>query len=140
MMIIARRTKFITLVLVLFFNSCDRGDTSHAENKSSLFIDVQKLAQQGNPEAQYHLGMMYNNGLGIKQDPQKAFDWFSKAANSGEPLAAYKIGCYFAGQFKGVVEVDLAKSLQSKLIAANEGYSFAQCDVGNTFFQKDPSV
>lgn len=136
MMTIPKQAKAIALIFALFLSACERENKSRVENKSPLFIEVEKLAQQGNPEAQYHLGMMYNNGQGVSEDPQKAFEWFSKAADSGDPLAAYKMGCYFAGQFKGVVGVDLTKSLQLKLIAADEGYSFAQSDVGIVYFEQ----
>ncbi|MEP6847896.1 MAG: tetratricopeptide repeat protein [Acidobacteriota bacterium] len=121
--------RLVLIVLAVGLMACQ------SERKSPLFIQMEELAQQGNPEAQYHLGMMYNNGLGVKQDSGKAFSWFSKAADSGEPLASYKLGCYYSGQF-GEVQVDAAKSSLYKLIAADAGYSFAQADVGNIYFQK----
>jgi len=123
------KLKVTVLLLVLCLSGCK------AEVKSELFVKLEKLAQTGNPDAQYHLGMMYNNGLGVKQDPRKAFDWFTKAADSGNPLAAYKVGCYYAGEFQ-VVPLNREKSLSFKLIAANAGYSYAQTDVGNACFEK----
>lgn len=35
--------------------------------------ELVELAEQGNAGAQYHLGKMYSNGQGVKQDYQKAF-------------------------------------------------------------------
>ncbi|GEM_PF-1159784 len=100
-----------------------------------LFEDLLKIARQGNPEAQYHVGMMFNNGLGVAKDSKKAFEWFDKSAKSGDPLGSYKLGCYFAGQFN-VVPIDPNKALRYKLVAAQAGYVLAQIDVGGMYFEK----
>ena len=73
------------------------------------------LADKGDAEAQYHVGMMYNNGIGTKQNPKQAFEWFEKSAASNDPLGAYKLGCYYAGQFAGVVTIDQSEALKYKL-------------------------
>lgn len=87
------------------------------------------LADKGDAEAQYHVGMMYNNGIGTQQDPRQAFAWFQKATASNDPLGAYKLGCYYDGQFAGVVASDSNEALKYKLIAAKAGYALAQNDV-----------
>lgn len=87
------------------------------------------LANKGDAEAQYHVGMMYNNGIGTQQDPRQAFGWFQKSAASNDPLGAYKLGCYYAGQFAGIVTTDSNEALKYKLIAAKAGYALAQHDV-----------
>jgi TPR repeat protein len=102
----------------------------------SLYQQVEHRAQQGNPEMQYHLGMLLNNGIGVAKDPGQAFVWFERAAKAGDPLAAYKVGCYLAGQFSGTVPRDMEQALKFKLIAAEAGYSLAQYDVGILYFQR----
>jgi uncharacterized protein len=124
------------LALVPFLMLCACGGQVGEGSRQALVTDMTKLAEQGNQEAQYHLGMLYNNGIGTKKDPQKAFEWFNKAGTSGEPLASYKLGCYFGGQFEGVVPVDPEKSFQYKWVAAKAGYSLAQYDVGNALFKQ----
>lgn len=95
------------------------------------------MAQAGNAEAQYHVGMFYNNGMaGSPRDPKAAFAWFLKSAAGGDALGAYKAGCYYAGQFPGVVAVDLHKALAHKLVAASAGYSLAQFDVGRAYLER----
>lgn len=37
------------------------------------------LAQQGDADAQFHLGLMYDNGLGVKQDHAVAERWYNRA-------------------------------------------------------------
>jgi len=96
---------------------------------SDLARKLEAAAQKGNAEASYHLGMLYNNGIGVEQDPKRAFAHFKAASDAGDPLGAYKVGCYYAGQFEGVVAVDEREALRHKLVAAEAGYSLAQIDV-----------
>jgi uncharacterized protein len=124
----------VILVLTFAVGACTSG---RADDSKVLFEGLAKLARQGNAEAQYHLGMMFNNGIGTSQDPKQAFEWFEKAARSGDPLGSYKVGCYFDGQFKGDVPVDPDKALHHKLVAAQAGYVLAQHDVGVAFLERN---
>jgi curli production assembly/transport component CsgG len=47
----------------------------------------QLLAAQGNAAAQYNLGVMYANGLGVPQSDAMARDWLAKAAAQNYPQA-----------------------------------------------------
>jgi len=38
------------------------------------------LAEKGDANAQYNLGLLYNQGLGVQQDFKAAADWYRKAA------------------------------------------------------------
>ncbi|MEZ5513087.1 MAG: tetratricopeptide repeat protein [Steroidobacteraceae bacterium] len=104
-----------------------------ASSEAELFRKLITLAERGSAPAQYNLGMLYNNGIGTTKDPRTAFRWFEKAAAAGDALASYKVGCYYAGQFVGVVPEDHEKALAAKLVAARAGYSRAQLDVGNAY-------
>jgi len=42
-----------------------------------------KSAEQGYEKGEFHLGMMYGNGLGVPQDYSKAVYWLKKAAEQG---------------------------------------------------------
>ena len=46
-----------------------------------------KSAEQGNTDAQYQLGYMYHNGIGVSKDHTKAAEWYSKAAKGGDVRA-----------------------------------------------------
>ena len=50
------------------------------------------LAEQGDPEAQFHLGEMYLRGRGVTQNFQEAADWYTKAAESGHSGAQGVLG------------------------------------------------
>jgi len=78
----------------------------------------------------HHVG-----AAGVAKDARKAFALFKLAAERGDPLGAYKYGCYFAGQGEGVVESDPKLAMRYKLIAAETGYALAQQDVGVHLFR-----
>ena len=44
-----------------------------------LLIDTQQLAEQGDGEAQFSMGLRYDTGDGVERDPKQAVKWFSKA-------------------------------------------------------------
>lgn len=99
---------------------------------------LEGMAAAGNAEARYHLGMLYNNGIAVPQDPRRAFAHFRAAAEAGDPLGAYKLGCYYAGQFGSeAVAPDESLALRWKLVAARAGYSLAQADIANHHARRD---
>ncbi len=95
-----------------------------------LIAGLERLAQGGNGEAYYHLGMAWHLGLDVPQDKAKALDAFRRATDLGDPLGAYKLGCYYDGDGEGLVSDDADLALKYKLIAAEAGYALAQQDVG----------
>ena len=56
---------------------------------------VRKAAKQGNAEAQYSLGLMYNNGDGVTQDYQEALKWYRLAAEQGHAPAQNNLGVMY---------------------------------------------
>ena len=71
-------------------NAYEKGDY-----KTALTI-FEDLAKKGDIDAQYNLGLMYDNGYGVKQDYKKAFEWYEKAANQGYSSAQFNIGDMYA--------------------------------------------
>ena len=49
---------------------------------------IRPLAEQGNANAQYNLGVLYDNGLGVPQDRVRAYMWLNLAAMQGRESAA----------------------------------------------------
>jgi TPR repeat protein len=55
---------------------------------ASALRSIRPLAEQGDPNAQYTLGLFYQNGLGVAQDRVAAYVWLSLAASQGKENAA----------------------------------------------------
>ena len=50
------------------------------------------LAKEDNAKAQYNVGLIYANGLGVKRDVAEAQKWYEKAAKQGNAPAQYNLG------------------------------------------------
>jgi hypothetical protein len=74
------------------------GACSNAEPGPNLVLKLEQLANHGNTEARYHLGMIYWTGTGATKDSKRAVSYFEQAAAAGDPLASYKMGCLWDGQ------------------------------------------
>lgn len=53
------------------------------------------LAEQGLPDAQYKLAVMYDLGLGVPQNHTEAFKWYGKAADLGHADAQNNLGIMY---------------------------------------------
>ena len=56
----------------------------------------QPLAEQGDADAQFNLGVMYANGRGVSRDDKAAAEWSRRAAEQGLPAAKAKLGGMYA--------------------------------------------
>ena len=72
------------------FDALERGDYATA------LKELTPLAEQGNADAQYNLGLMYKNGLGVPQDYKTAVKWFTLAAEQGDVDAQFNLGLKYA--------------------------------------------
>lgn len=63
-----------------------------AKDFSSAFIHWEPLAENGNPDAQYFLGIMLLNGEGVKKNWPEAAKWFEASAHQGDVGAQYIFG------------------------------------------------
>ncbi|RZW11803.1 MAG: sel1 repeat family protein [Rhodobacteraceae bacterium] len=53
------------------------------------------FAVSGNADAEELIGVMYALGLGVEQDPERAFEWYLRASMKGHPGAQSGIGWYY---------------------------------------------
>ena len=57
--------------------------------------DWTRQAEQGNADAQFNLGFMYEYGKGVPQDYQQAAKWYKLAANQGHAYGQYNLGLMY---------------------------------------------
>ena len=113
--------------------SLKKAEGLYDKKEYSQAVEIfQRLANQGNTEAQYYLAKCYNNGWGISQDYQKSFYWNERAANQGNGKAQNNLGvCYRQGVG---VEKDLQKAVYWYEKAANQGIAVAQNNLGSCYY------
>jgi len=79
------------------------------------------LADQGNATAQFNLGSLYYQGLGVSQDYAEAVKWMRKAAEQGHASAQTTLGTIYAEGVQGVIEKDYPQALMWFIFAAAQG-------------------
>ncbi len=70
----------------------------HEKEIKNVFTELKEKSDKGNAEAQFFLGLFYNNGIGTLKDEKKAFTLYQKSAEQGHVVAQCNLGlCYVNG-------------------------------------------
>ena len=108
---------------------------------------IKPLAEQGLPEAQVNLGLMYDRGQGVPQDYAEALKWYRKAAEQGNAKAVkwcrkaaeqgnaeaqYNLGIMYDKRL-GVPQ-DYAEAVKWYRKAAEQGFAEAQTNLGIMYY------
>jgi TPR repeat protein len=77
-----------------------------------------QAAEQGQPEAEYNLGVLYTQGLGVSQDYRQAAHWYRLAAERGQSDAQLNLAALYAAG-RGVAQDYIAAYRWLELAAAS---------------------
>ncbi len=90
------------------------------------------LAEQGNPEAERGLGVLYENGAGVPKDGGQAVAWFRKAAAQGNADATLRLGEIYVNGSNGIAR-DTGQGLELMAKAFDEGADSAAEAIGELY-------
>ena len=110
------------------FQALEAGKCDEALYYISLY------AANGDPRAQYTMGVMHRKGAGVDQDDREALLWFLAAAESGHMLGQYAAGLAF-DQGRGI-DRDFDNAVHYLREAALNGHAAAPVQLGNVYFDK----
>ena len=91
----------------------------------------QTLAERGDTRAQYNIGVLYDQGLGVPQNFAEATRWYRLAAERGHVDAQANLG-YAYEQGRGVT-LDFAQAAKWYRKAAERGDVVAQANLGTLY-------
>lgn len=101
---------------------------ARAGDYATAMREWRPLAEAGNAEAQFNMGLLYENGLGVPQDGATAALWYRRAAELNDRMAQAYLGEMYA---KGLgVPRDDREALRWYERAAERGDSASQYNVG----------
>jgi len=80
-----------------------------AKHYTAALYLYKKVAENGNAAAQNRLGYIYQNGLGITMNVNKANEWFRKSAENGDEWGQYNLGVNY--QYGQGLEQDEKKAM-----------------------------
>ena len=90
-----------------------------------------KLAKEGNPEAQFKVGEMYETGMGVEQDKREAIYWTTRSANQKYEAARFKL-LYWDLERRGLSSKNKTR-LQELNQKAKRGNAQAQYYLGKMY-------
>ena len=102
------------------------------------FIQIQLDAKNGNPEALSDLGYMYEEGIIVEQDYEKAKEYYEQAAKKGYAEAYYLLGeLYYDGlgvkrnheMSKYYHEIALKKGIKESLLSLGLIYVSGEIEI-----------
>lgn len=106
-------------------------DAYEKGNFNLALVEFSELAEAGFHEAQYNLGVMYDNGHGVNEDDETAFKWFLAAAEGGISQAQFNLGeMYRSGEG---TEQNLSQALKWLMRSADSGDVDSYFSLGLTF-------
>lgn len=101
---------------------------------ATAFREFTQLSNQGNPKAQYYLGIMYNAGMGCPKDTAKGSALFQKSANGGYQEAQNALGtCYLTGECAGISRGSVAEAIKWYTTAADQNDCYAMSNLGGLY-------
>lgn len=86
------------------------------------------LAKHGNVKAEYNLGLLYHQGLGVRKNDHFAVKWWRKAAAQGDAMAQTNLGNMY--NFGLGVPLNYKEAAKWYQYAANKGNETAQYNIG----------
>jgi TPR repeat protein len=133
---------FAALILVLFvptaFSSASAaGDPQalaayNAENYREAMRLYRPLAEQGDAEAQYYVGHMYEKGDGVKKDQSEMVKWYRKSSENGFAPAQYRLAVGYAFGAGGLSK-DQDEAVKWLQRSAEGGHKKAQKILGRAY-------
>lgn len=106
----------------------------HTQDKSlwkKSFTMFQELSLMGDSQADYMLGIMYEDGHVVPSDKEKAFSYLMKSANSLNAQALCAVGCYYERGW--IVDQDNKKALEFYKKSVEGSFIPAYFHVANMF-------
>lgn len=102
-------------------------ELNRGEFKAAI-AEFEPLVEEGYSPAQYHMGLIYLNGWGVRKDAQKAFDFFTLAAEQNNPDAQFELSLmYTSGD---VVKKDPKMAFELTQKAADQNLASAIFNLG----------
>jgi len=109
------------------------GMRAHLEKKYGESRQVfHPLADAGDARAQFMMGTIYEQGLGVPKDLPTAAAWYRRAADGGNASAQYNLGVFY--QFGKGVTKDSAEAARLLQMAAEQGHGRAQNNLSTFYF------
>jgi hypothetical protein len=118
------------------FNLVVGGSANRSPQPKSL-PELQKLADAGDADAQWQMGVRYHDGESVPHDDAQAVQWFHRSAEQGNVAAQGALGAYY-WRGRGV-PADLSKAYFWSTIAMAQGDEMSKSRIEGLSSQLAPA-
>ncbi|MBT5435193.1 MAG: SPOR domain-containing protein [Alphaproteobacteria bacterium] len=106
-----------------------------AGDYSAAIAEWQGLAEAGDPDSQFGLGLIFESGRGVGRDYRAAAQWYRAAADQGHPGAQFNLGHLY--RLGAGVDPDMSEAVRWWRDAADQGLAQAQVLLGLAYQRGD---
>jgi TPR repeat protein len=127
----------LALFLLLFAASAWSGDFQkgwkayNSTNYTAALSEWQDLADAGDPNACYGMGLLYGNGFGVDMNDDLALKYYRVAAEKGHAEAQYSLGIMHQNGWG--LPINEEEGIKWYLLAADQGVVGAQLALGRIY-------
>ena len=114
-------------------NGSEPPDSGNTDEVSPVDKQILENAMQGDPLAQYTLGVMYDRGLSVMQNYHEAVRWYRAAAEQGHTTAQFSLGVMYA-LGEGFAQ-DYQEAARWFRTLADKAHGHAQNNLGDMYFK-----
>jgi hypothetical protein len=133
-----RRPGLLLLLMVLWLGETNATDGALDDGRLALALGdyararalLEPLHAQGEPRATFYLSLIYQKGLGVEADPERARRLLRQAADGGDPAAQYNLGNEYLREGG---EAGAARAAALWRQAAEQGLVLAQHNLGSLY-------
>lgn len=107
-------------------------------NKQSKYYDLKKgishissAIELGHPQAMFHMGMLYDNGIGVQRNALVANDWYRKARKAESPNKTK--ASYYKEKDSALEEVQHSEILKNLISQAENGNAKIQFQLAQIY-------
>ncbi|MFB9052309.1 tetratricopeptide repeat protein [Formosa undariae] len=108
---------------------------AESNNMPLAFENFMEAAKEGHEYAQFNIGLMYEQGLGVQKNLEEAFSWYSKSAAQENSAAQFNLGVCYENGFGTAVDFDKANEWYRK--ASIQGDGLAVGNLGMLYIRGD---
>lgn len=110
------------------------GEAAYAAEEFEAAVSLwTPLAEQGDPAAQFYLGLVHSLGQGVGEDDAEAVRWYRLAADQGDAMSQFRLGLHLSTG-EGVAEDDV-EAVRWYRAAAEQGIPVAQLSLAVHYFR-----
>jgi TPR repeat protein len=96
-------------------------EAANSNNMPLAYKEFLAGAKEGHIYAQYNVGLMYEQGLGISKDAKEAVYWYNQSALQGNSAAQFNLGVCFENGIGTTVDFEKANEWYRKASAQGDG-------------------